>query len=200
MYECRFYYALQCKKPPIQYFGARMLTKWRLQSTKAGTFNCRYSLCQLLGQMSSIWCLILTYPRVAICNLCFVIFLSLKNTPLAILSASSYETLMPLHKAAGYTTIVASLVHAIVYLNSWAQSDMLHEMLEPNQVAGIMAGIGLFLIGISTFIRRQRYERKPRHPAFIWSYLTHWLFSILRYSRHTISLYSDSRWIAPARL
>ncbi|KFX87358.1 hypothetical protein V490_08310 [Pseudogymnoascus sp. VKM F-3557] len=97
---------------------------------------------------------------VAICNLCFVIFLSLKNTPLAILSASSYETLMPLHKAAGYTTIVASMVHMIVYVNAWAQSNILHEMLEPTQVAGIMAGCALLLIAISTlpFIRRQRYE------------------------------------------
>ncbi|KFZ02558.1 hypothetical protein V500_00103 [Pseudogymnoascus sp. VKM F-4518 (FW-2643)] len=97
---------------------------------------------------------------VALCNLAFVIFLSLKNTPLAILSASSYETLMPLHKAAGYTCIVASLVHAIVYLKAWAQSDTLHAMLEPEQIAGIMAGIALLLIGVSTlpYIRRQRYE------------------------------------------
>ncbi|KFY34912.1 hypothetical protein V494_06372 [Pseudogymnoascus sp. VKM F-4513 (FW-928)] len=97
---------------------------------------------------------------VALCNLAFVIFLSLKNTPLAILSASSYETLMPLHKAAGYTCIVASLVHAIVYLNAWAQANMLHEMLEPTQIAGIMGASAMVLIGISTFpyIRRQRYE------------------------------------------
>ncbi|OBT53881.1 hypothetical protein VE04_06250 [Pseudogymnoascus sp. 24MN13] len=97
---------------------------------------------------------------VALCNLAFVIFLSLKNTPLAILSATSYETLMPLHKAAGYTCIVASLVHAIVYLEAWAQADSLNDMLEPTQIAGIMGGIALLLIGVLAlpYIRRQRYE------------------------------------------
>jgi hypothetical protein len=115
--------------------------------------------------MFFIWCLILTYQRVALCNLAFVIFLSLKNTPLAILSASSYETLIPFHKAAGYTCIVASLVHAIVYLKALAQLDTLHDMLEPAQIAGIMGGIALLLIGVLAlpYIRRQRYECMLRH-------------------------------------
>ncbi|ELR06862.1 hypothetical protein GMDG_08153 [Pseudogymnoascus destructans 20631-21] len=97
---------------------------------------------------------------VALCNLALVIFLSLKNTPLAILSATSYETLMPLHKAAGYTCIVASLVHAIVYLVGMAQVYPLYYMLEPAPVAGMIGGIAMLLIGVLAlpYIRRQRYE------------------------------------------
>lgn len=72
---------------------------------------------------------------------------------------------MPLHKAAGYTCIVASLVHAIVYLEAWAQADSLNDMLEPTQIAGIMGGIALLLIGVLAlpYIRRQRYECMLRH-------------------------------------
>ncbi|KFY65571.1 hypothetical protein V496_02514 [Pseudogymnoascus sp. VKM F-4515 (FW-2607)] len=112
------------------------------------------------GNRSPVMAAVIKLSRVALCNLAFVIFLSLKNTPLAILSASSYETLMPLHKAAGYTCIVASLVHAIVYLDAWAQADTLHEMLELEQIAGTMGGIALLLIGVSTlpYIRRRHYE------------------------------------------
>ena len=108
---------------------------------------------------------------------------------------------MPLHKAAGYTCIVASLVHAIVYLNAWAQSDTLHAMLEPEQIAGILAGIALVLIGVSTlpYIRRQRYERMLRHSTSAGSCLTNWLYSILCYTRHTVGLHFNSHGIAPAR-
>lgn len=72
---------------------------------------------------------------------------------------------MPLHKAAGYTCIVASLVHAIVYLEAWAQAGSLNDMLEPTQIAGIMGGIALLLIGVLAlpYIRHQRYECMLRH-------------------------------------
>lgn len=107
---------------------------------------------------------------------------------------------MPLHKAAGYTCIVASLVHAIVYLDAWAQTGTLHEMLELEQVAGTMGGIALLLIGVSTlpYIRRRHYECMLRHSASAKPCLTNWLHSILRYTCHTVSLHSNSRCIAPA--
>lgn len=146
--------------------------------------------------------MVLTYRRVALYNIAFVIFLSLKNTPLAILSASSYETLMPLHKAAGYTGITASLVHAIVYLISWAQTGILHEMLEPSRIAGIMGGIALLVIGVSTvpYIRRQHYECMLRHSTSAEPCLTNLLHSILRCTCHTVGLHFNSHRIASAKL
>ncbi|OBT67744.1 hypothetical protein VE03_03545 [Pseudogymnoascus sp. 23342-1-I1] len=112
------------------------------------------------GSRSPVMTAAIKLSRVALCNLAFVIFLSLKNTPLAILSANSYATLMPLHKAAGYTCIIASLVHAIVYLITLAQSNALQVMLEFEQIAGMMGGIAVLLIGVLAlpYIRRKRYE------------------------------------------
>ena len=48
----------------------------------------------------------------AIVNVAFVTFLALKNTPLAFLTAYSYEKLNPLHQVGGYTTIIYVFLHA----------------------------------------------------------------------------------------
>lgn len=53
--------------------------------------------------------------RTTVSNLTLVIFLSLKHTPLAFLTAYSYERLQPLHQIAGYSTVACVCVHAIVY-------------------------------------------------------------------------------------
>lgn len=146
--------------------------------------------------------MVLTYGRVALYNVAFVIFLSLKNTPLAILSDSSYETLMPLHKAAGYTCIVASLVHAIIYLITWAQIGILNGLLEPSRIAGIMGGIALLVIGVSNvpYIRRQHYECMLRHSTSAELCLTNLLHSILRCTCCTVGLHFNSHRIASARI
>jgi hypothetical protein len=50
----------------------------------------------------------------AISNVAFITFLALKNTPLAYLTAYSYERLNPLHQVAGYTTVTYALLHGIL--------------------------------------------------------------------------------------
>jgi hypothetical protein len=92
--------------------------------------------------------------------MCLVIFQSLKHTPLAILSVTSYDKLMPLHKVAGYTTIVAVWIHAIVYLKAWAEAATLDHMLEAANLSGLMGGIALVLIGVSTisYSMKWKYE------------------------------------------
>lgn len=52
----------------------------------------------------------------AVANLAFVIFLSLRNTPLTFLTAYSYERLNVLHQVAGYSTIAYAMAHAVVYI------------------------------------------------------------------------------------
>ncbi|KAE8352494.1 ferric reductase like transmembrane component-domain-containing protein [Aspergillus coremiiformis] len=96
--------------------------------------------------------------RVATCNFALLVFLALRNTPLAPLSGRSYEQLRPLHKTAGYTCIVTSTVHAIVYCKAW--SNKLHEMLITANVAGIVGGLAMLVLGLSTISRfvRKSYE------------------------------------------
>jgi hypothetical protein len=127
-------------------------------------------------------------------NVCLVIFLSLKNTPLAILSTSSYDKLMPLHKVSGYTAIVAAWIHAIVYLEAWAQTANLHGILEVDNIAGVMGGIALLLIGVSTlsYVRERLYEGIGQHPEFHRMTLTVHC-SILYRSYHPVDLYHHRR-------
>lgn len=100
--------------------------------------------------------------RVTVANLVLLVFLALRNTPLAPLSGRSYEKLRPLHKAAGYTTIVMMALHAIVYLSAWSYKGSLDKMKKLDNTAGAVAGVAMLVIGFSTigwFVRKS-YEGK----------------------------------------
>ena len=95
-------------------------------------------------------------------NLVLLVFLALKNTPLAPLTATSYEKLRPFHKVAGYTCIFTSVLHGIVYLAAWSESGDLASMEESKNVAGAIAGMAMAIIGVSTitYFMRANYERE----------------------------------------
>ncbi|QQK44079.1 FAD-binding 8 [Penicillium digitatum] len=97
---------------------------------------------------------------ISVANLVLLVFLALKNTPLAPLTATSYEKLRPLHKVAGYTCIFASVLHGIVYLSAWSKIGNLHEMKEVNNYTGAIACCAMLIIGISTitYFMRRYYE------------------------------------------
>jgi cytochrome bd-type quinol oxidase subunit 2 len=88
--------------------------------------------------------------------------MALKNTPLAPLTATSYEKLRPIHKVAGYTCIFTSVLHGVVYLAAWSESGNLAEMKESKNFAGAIAGMAMVIIGMSTitYIMRAHYERE----------------------------------------
>jgi len=88
-----------------------------------------------------------------------VTFLSLKNTPLAFLTAYSYERLNVLHQVAGYSTVFWVLLHGVIYIIAWVKTDNLEELLEKTQVMGITAGFAfLVILATALFLRRRRYE------------------------------------------
>ncbi|KXG47340.1 FAD-binding 8 [Penicillium griseofulvum] len=97
---------------------------------------------------------------ISVANLTLLVFLALKNTPLALLTATSYEKLRPLHKVAGYTCIFTSVVHGIVYLSAWSEHGALYEMQETSNYAGAIAGFAMVIIGLSTitYFMRGYYE------------------------------------------
>ncbi|TAQ86359.1 hypothetical protein B7494_g5317 [Chlorociboria aeruginascens] len=95
----------------------------------------------------------------AIINIAFITFLALKNTPLAFLTAYSYERLNILHQIAGYVTIVFVLLHATVMANYFRIANVLHILLEPSQIAAITAGSAIFInLLMAILVRRIRYE------------------------------------------
>ncbi|PVH81985.1 hypothetical protein DL98DRAFT_621553 [Cadophora sp. DSE1049] len=95
----------------------------------------------------------------AIGNIAFVTFLALKNTPLAFLTAYSYERLNILHQVAGYTTVISSLLHGIFISIGYIKINMLYKLQEQVQTYGITAGVAMFvMMTFALLVRRIRYE------------------------------------------
>ncbi|KAH8667412.1 ferric reductase NAD binding domain-containing protein [Tricladium varicosporioides] len=95
----------------------------------------------------------------AFSNIVFITFLALKNTPLAYLIGYSYESLNPLHQAAGYTTIIYSLLHVTLESVYFKKAHHLATLIEEENIYGIVAGSAMFIILVSAItIRSMRYE------------------------------------------
>ncbi|ROV92348.1 hypothetical protein VMCG_09144 [Cytospora schulzeri] len=92
-------------------------------------------------------------------NFALVIFLALKNTPLAFLSAYSYERLNGLHQIAGHTCFVYLILHASMYSRYFLSHDRLEVFQEDSVIAGIVAGFAFLGVSFSAVvIRRFWYE------------------------------------------
>lgn len=112
-------------------------------------------------------------------NFCLVIFLSLKNTPLAVLSAYSYERLNGLHQIAGYTACLYLVLHAAMYTNYFLDEGMA-SFLESNSIkAGIIAGFGFLGVFLSAAVVRFIW-----YEAFYVIHISCFLISIIAASNH----------------
>lgn len=95
----------------------------------------------------------------AISNMALVVFLSLKNTPLAFFSAWSYERLNILHQVAGYVAATLVVVHACTYASFFGEMHNYKKLREHEEIFGYVAGFGfLFLASSAIVIRRFWYE------------------------------------------
>ncbi|KAI3318034.1 ferric reductase NAD binding domain-containing protein [Xylariaceae sp. AK1471] len=92
-------------------------------------------------------------------NLALVVFLALKNTPLAILTAYSYERLNSLHRIAGYTTLLYVILHSSLYTSYFLKAGEAQILRENIVTAGIIAGFAmLFTVLAGMILRRLKYE------------------------------------------
>ncbi|OKP09877.1 hypothetical protein PENSUB_4801 [Penicillium subrubescens] len=76
------------------------------------------------------------------------------------LSGNSYEKVRPLHKVAGYTTIFSALIHGLISVIAYHEHGHIDKFKHPENVAGLIAGFCLLIMGISSmrwFVRRN-YE------------------------------------------
>ncbi|KAJ5812229.1 hypothetical protein N7474_008530 [Penicillium riverlandense] len=101
----------------------------------------------------------------SVANLALLVFLALKNTPLAPLTAQSYEKLRPLHKTAGYTCILVTVLHGLIFVIESAITDILYYFKEQKDYAGAIAGLAMILIAVSTvpWIMPKQYEGEHEH-------------------------------------
>ncbi|KAH6662923.1 ferric reductase like transmembrane component [Plectosphaerella plurivora] len=95
----------------------------------------------------------------AVANICFTVFLSLRNTPLAILADRSYERLRFLHGIAGIMIVINVVIHGACYTDFFAQQNNIARIRETDEIYGIIAGFMLLGMIISaTVVRRFSYE------------------------------------------
>ncbi|TGJ81668.1 hypothetical protein E0Z10_g7105 [Xylaria hypoxylon] len=95
----------------------------------------------------------------AVGNLAFVVFLALKNTPLAVLTVYSYERLNSLHQIAGYTTLLYTILHAVLYTYYFISAGRISILREEVVTAGIVLGFAMFFtVFAGLTLRRLKYE------------------------------------------
>lgn len=118
-------------------------------------------------------------PRMVVCNFCVVVFLALKNTPLAVLTAYSYERINILHQIAGTTTFVYLILHASMYADYFISAGQIAVLRSDTVVAGMVAGfafLGLWFSG--AILRRWWYE------AFLAVHISCFLAGLIAAANH----------------
>ncbi|KAM0557062.1 hypothetical protein ACHAPJ_005325 [Fusarium lateritium] len=115
----------------------------------------------------------------AIANFFIVVFLSLKNTPVSILTSLSYERLNVFHRIAGYTTLIYAIVHSCAYAAVFAEQDFLERLLVREEIFGMVATISLIILALAgAFLRAWWYE------AFYYIHVTFWIVAIIMTGLH----------------
>ncbi|KAL6700406.1 ferric reductase NAD binding domain-containing protein [Trichoderma pleuroticola] len=115
----------------------------------------------------------------AVANLVVLIFLALKNTPLAFLTAWSYERLNILHQIAGSTCIIFVIIHASCYSSYFGFAGRIAVLREESVIYGEVAGASFFMAGFAgVVIRRWWYE------LFYYVHISFWILAIVMVGLH----------------
>ncbi|CZR58623.1 related to ferric-chelate reductase [Phialocephala subalpina] len=124
------------------------------------------------------------------CNIGLITFLALKNTPLAFLATYSYERLNILHQAAGYCTVFFTILHALLWIVTWAENDHLQGLLELDNVMGIIAGFAMLsMLSTALILKRVRYE------AFYIVHITMFMLILITAGMHRPDLVTKSTYV-----
>jgi len=129
---------------------------------------------------TSLGSLAYRFGWMALVNLAVVIFLALKNTPLAFLTAYSYERLNCLHQIAGCTMFILMVLHASLYTAFFnSQGRLVSIFSETSTIAAIVAGFGFLSVVFSALVlRRVWYE------LFYVTHIASWVIAIVAVAIH----------------
>ncbi|KAI0407718.1 ferric reductase NAD binding domain-containing protein [Xylaria palmicola] len=126
-------------------------------------------------------------------NLALVVFLALKNTPLAVLTAYSYERLNNLHQIAGYATLLYAILHGALYTYYFMHTGKIYVLHEDIVTAGIILGFAMFFtVFAGMILRRLKYE------VFYVIHLALFVVIVVTLGLHRPSLQNDKTLIVTA--
>lgn len=113
-------------------------------------------------------------------NLSLVVFLALKNTPLAFLTAYSYERLNCLHQIAGCTMFLSMLIHAACYTAFFNSEGRMQDIYsEQSTIAAIVAGFGFLTVVFSALVIRHIW-----YELFYVTHIAAWIMGIVAVGFH----------------
>ena len=108
-----------------------------------------------------------------------VVFLALKNTPLAFLTSWSYERLNVLHQVSGSMTLVHVILHVSLYCSYFVQSGRPSRLLYTDEIFGMVAGLCFFGLAFSGIVvRRWWYE------LFYYMHFCFWAVGVVMVGLH----------------
>ncbi|KAH8804906.1 hypothetical protein F5884DRAFT_835327 [Xylogone sp. PMI_703] len=96
--------------------------------------------------------------RICASNICLLVFLAMKNTPLSFMTSYSYKYLNILHRLAGWTTMAMIVLHVILYLIAYSYRDKMDSFRSRNIIYGEVAAACAFVMCLFAAMRRRFYE------------------------------------------
>lgn len=99
-------------------------------------------------------CDLLGFLRLGAANMALCVFLSMKNTPLSFLAATSHAELNVLHRIVGYAAGILVLLHAVLYTIHFGIQDRWETLIEPGNIEGIGSGVAMIVLLLGTFRSR----------------------------------------------
>ncbi|KAI1270771.1 ferric reductase NAD binding domain-containing protein [Xylariaceae sp. FL1019] len=119
--------------------------------------NATFSFCRVDTSKASNFAS--RFGWMAAANMVLVVFLALKNTPLALFTTYSYERLNKLHQIAGYTTLLYTILHGSIYAGYFIQIGKIELLREEIVTAGIILGFAVLITSLAGGILRHfNYE------------------------------------------
>jgi ferric-chelate reductase len=99
-------------------------------------------------------CDLLGFLRLGAANMALCVFLSMKNTPLSILTATSHAEINVLHRIVGYAAGILVLAHAILYTVHFGIQDRWETLIQPGNIEGMGSSVAMVVLLLGTFRSR----------------------------------------------
>jgi predicted ferric reductase len=91
---------------------------------------------------------------------------------------------------AGYTAIASMLIHSLVYIQAWNVSNNLKDLLEEENIMGIVAGLAMLIVFVSTLLLR-----KSHYEVFYVIHVIMFLLIVIAVAMHRPNVSKKAVWI-----